>query len=48
METWKFFDITHKNHIICNPSSLEKYQQLIDLPAPADRSQRPGNRHGQR
>lgn len=31
METWKFFDITHKNHIICNPSSLEKYQQLIDL-----------------
>lgn len=31
METWKFFDITHKEHIICNPSSLEKYQQLIDL-----------------
>ena len=31
MDTWKFFDITHKNHIICNPSSLEKYQQLIDL-----------------
>lgn len=31
METWKFFDITHKEHIICNPSSLGKYQQLIDL-----------------
>ncbi|MCP4426557.1 MAG: class I SAM-dependent methyltransferase [Chloroflexi bacterium] len=31
MDTWKYFDITHKNHIICNPSSLEKYQQLIDL-----------------
>lgn len=31
MDTWKFFDITHKEHIICNPSSLEKYQQLIDL-----------------
>ncbi len=31
MDTWKFFDITHKEHIICNPSSLAKYQQLIDL-----------------
>ena len=31
METWRFFDITHRDHIICNPSSLEKYQQLIDL-----------------
>lgn len=31
METWKFFDITHKEHVICNPSSLEKYQQLINL-----------------
>jgi len=31
METWKFFDITHKEHVICNPSSLEKFQRLIDL-----------------
>ncbi len=31
MDTWKFFDITHREHTICNPSSLEKYQQLIDL-----------------
>lgn len=31
MDTWKFFDITHKEHIICNPSSLGKYQRLIDL-----------------
>ncbi|MGD8683249.1 MAG: class I SAM-dependent methyltransferase [Chloroflexota bacterium] len=31
METWRFFDITHRQHVICNPSSLEKYQQLIDL-----------------
>jgi SAM-dependent methyltransferase len=31
MDTWKFYDITHKEHIICNPSSLAKYQQLIDL-----------------
>jgi SAM-dependent methyltransferase len=31
METWKFYDITHREHAICNPSSLEKYQELIDL-----------------
>ena len=31
METRRFFAITHRDHIICNPSSLEKYQQLIDL-----------------
>ncbi|MBK6710450.1 MAG: class I SAM-dependent methyltransferase [Chloroflexi bacterium] len=31
MDTWKFFDITHKEHVICNPSSLEKFQRLIDL-----------------
>ena len=31
METWKFFDITHKEHIICNPTSLEKFQRLISL-----------------
>ncbi len=31
METGRFFDITHRDHVICNPSSLEKYQQLIDL-----------------
>ena len=31
METWKFYDITHREHAICNPSSLEKYQELTDL-----------------
>lgn len=34
METWRYFDITHRHHILCNPSSLEKYQQLIDLLPP--------------
>jgi hypothetical protein len=31
METWKFYDITHREHAICNPSSLQKYRELIDL-----------------
>lgn len=31
MDTWKFFDITHKEHIICNPSSLEKFARLVQL-----------------
>jgi len=31
MDTWKFFDITHKEHVVCNPTSLEKFQRLIDL-----------------
>jgi SAM-dependent methyltransferase len=29
MDRWKFFDITHREHIICNPVSLEKIEQLI-------------------
>ena len=31
MNTWKFFDITHKEHVICNPSSLEKFARLVQL-----------------
>lgn len=31
METWKFFDITHKEHVICNPSSPEKFARLVEL-----------------
>ena len=31
METWKYFDITHSEHTICNPSSLEKITRLVQL-----------------
>lgn len=31
MDRWKFFDITHRDHIICNPLSVEKFDELIDL-----------------
>ncbi|MBS1112435.1 MAG: methyltransferase, partial [Nitrospirae bacterium] len=29
MDMWKFFNITHREHILCNPMSLEKLEQLI-------------------
>ena len=31
MDTWKFYDVTHREHVICNPSSLGKYRELIEL-----------------
>ena len=31
MDMWKFFDITHRDHILCNPMSLGKLDQLIKL-----------------
>src|SRR5512142_436520 len=31
MDMWKFFNITHREHILCNPMSLEKLEQLIAL-----------------
>ncbi|MBN2321889.1 MAG: hypothetical protein JXR49_22615, partial [Acidobacteria bacterium] len=24
MDTWKFYDITHREHVVCNPTSEEK------------------------
>ncbi|MBD3215890.1 MAG: methyltransferase domain-containing protein [Candidatus Lokiarchaeota archaeon] len=31
MEFWKYYDVTHKEHLICNPTSVEKLNGLIDL-----------------
>lgn len=31
MNHWKYYDITHKEHIICNPTSMAKFEQLISL-----------------
>lgn len=31
MDTWKFYDITHREHVICNPTSEEKLAWLVDL-----------------
>ena len=31
MDRWKYFDITHREHVICNPISVEKIDELITL-----------------
>jgi len=31
MDQWKYFDITHREHVICNPTSVEKIEELISL-----------------
>lgn len=31
MDTWKFFDITHREHVLCNPMSDQKLEDLIGL-----------------
>jgi SAM-dependent methyltransferase len=31
MDLWKFFDITHREHVVCNPMSVEKLNELIGL-----------------
>jgi SAM-dependent methyltransferase len=36
MDTWKFYAITNRDHVICNPTSVDKLDELIrllDLPA---------------
>jgi SAM-dependent methyltransferase len=31
VDIWKFYDITHRQHEICNPTSDEKLQRLVEL-----------------
>jgi hypothetical protein len=31
VDLWKFFDITHREHVICNPMSVERFEDLIAL-----------------
>ena len=31
MDIWKFYDITHRHHVICNPMSREKLDSLVEL-----------------
>ena len=31
MDTWKFYDITHREHVVCNPTSEEKLDRLVSL-----------------
>ena len=31
MDTWKFFDVIHRDHLFCNPLSSEKADQIIEV-----------------
>ena len=31
MDMWRFFNITHREHVFCNPMSTEKFDQLVSL-----------------
>ena len=31
MDTWKFYDITHREHVVCNPTSEEALARLVEL-----------------
>ena len=31
MDRWKFYDITHRDHVVCNPTSVGKLDELIGL-----------------
>lgn len=31
MDIWKFYDITHAEHVICNPTNEEKLARLVEL-----------------
>ena len=31
MDRWKFFDITHRDHVVCNPLSVAKVDELVGL-----------------
>jgi SAM-dependent methyltransferase len=31
MDRWKFFDITHRDHVVCNPLSITKLDEMVEL-----------------
>lgn len=31
MDIWKFYDVTHRKHVVCNPTNEEKLTHLVDL-----------------
>ena len=31
MDTWRFYDITHHEHVVCNPTSQDKLARLVGL-----------------
>jgi hypothetical protein len=31
MDSWKFFDITYRDHLLCNPLNPDKIDEIIGL-----------------
>lgn len=31
LNIWKYFDITHRDHIFCNPTSVAKFEQIMAM-----------------
>ena len=31
MEIWKYYSVTHKYHVVCNPMSIVKLDELVEL-----------------
>ena len=31
MDTWKFYDVTHREHVVCNPTNEAKLARLVGL-----------------
>jgi SAM-dependent methyltransferase len=31
VDKWKYFDITHRDHLLCNPMAPDKFERLVDL-----------------
>ena len=31
MDTWRYYGITHADHVLCNPTSLERLDEVIEL-----------------
>ena len=31
MDTWKYFGITHADHVVCNPTSSDRFDEVIGL-----------------
>ncbi len=31
MDTWKFYDVTHRDHVVCNPTSVARLDELVAL-----------------
>lgn len=36
MDLWKFFDVVHRDHLICNPTSEAKIRELVERLGPLD------------